>query len=180
MKLVPQRFLYDKRFQAYSLPGKLPRNVPPRYITPGNVPYPTLFRFVARFARVSIEDSCRNRFTSTVYFAQSQTTLFLFILFIEGMFRGGNNQGGIFRGRIFWSPDKKLSLNYYVYISFTSNVLQWLQLQVILSDITTIKVILSDTTIIQVISSDITTIEVIQLSAKQGYYNYTSFRTRIY
>ena len=45
-----------------------PRNVPPRYIPPRNVPLPTLFRFEARFARVRIEDSSRNRFTSTAYF----------------------------------------------------------------------------------------------------------------
>ena len=67
---------------------------------------PPMFRFVVRFSRVRIEDCSRNRFASTVYFAQSQTTLFPSILFMGGMFRGGNNRDGIFRGEIFRSPKK--------------------------------------------------------------------------
>ena len=60
---------------------------------------PTLFRLVARFARVMTEDSSRNSFASTVYFAQSQTTLFPCIPTFHGeMFRGGNNRGATFRG----------------------------------------------------------------------------------
>ena len=59
---------------------------------------PTLFQFVARFARTRIGDSSRNRFVSTVYFAQSQTTLFPCILFMGGMLWGGNNRVGTFRG----------------------------------------------------------------------------------
>ena len=58
----------------------------------------TVLRFVAGFARVRIENSSRNRFASTAYFAQSQTTLFPCILFMGGMFRGRNNWSGTFRG----------------------------------------------------------------------------------
>ena len=54
---------------------------------------PNVVPVLARFARVRIEDSSRNRFASTTYFAQSQTTLFPRILFM-----GGNNRGGTFRG----------------------------------------------------------------------------------
>ena len=67
------------------------RNVPIRYISPRNVPprqnriffwfVAALFRFVARFAHVRIEDSSGNSFTSTAYFAKPG--------FIGGgMFRG--------------------------------------------------------------------------------------------
>ena len=81
-----------------------PRNVPPRYIPPRNVPagknriffrfVAALFRFVAHFARVRIEDSSRSRFVSTAYFAQSQTTLFPCILFLGVSVREGISSGG--------------------------------------------------------------------------------------
>ena len=67
-----------------SLPDISPTDNSPQGTSP-----PTLFRFVARFARVRIGDSSRNRFASTAYFAQSQTTLFSCILFMRWMFRGG-------------------------------------------------------------------------------------------
>ena len=79
-----------------------PREIPPERFTsvysPKECSLPMLFLFVARFARVRIEDSSRNRFVSTAYFVQSQTMLFPCILFMGGMFRGGNNRGGTFRG----------------------------------------------------------------------------------
>ena len=75
-----------------------PRKIPPGTFHPGIFPQemypPTLFRLVARFARVRIEYSSRNRFASTAYFAQSRTTLFPCTLFMGGMFRGGNSRGG--------------------------------------------------------------------------------------
>ena len=65
-----------------------------RYTPPGKSPPPcfsvvTLFRFVARFPRVRIEDSSRNRFASTAYFAN------------PGTFRGEFSGGGIFLSRCF-------------------------------------------------------------------------------
>ena len=48
-----------------------------------------LFRFVARFARVRIEDSSGNRFASTAYFAKPG---------FVGNVPSGNNRGGTFRG----------------------------------------------------------------------------------
>ena len=85
-------------------PGKfLPERSTPVY-SPKEFFPPTLFRLVARFDRVRIQDSIRNRFTPTAYFAQSQTTLFPCILFMGGMFRGGHNRGGTYRWGIFrWS-----------------------------------------------------------------------------
>ena len=50
----------------------------------------TLFRFVARFASVRIEDSSGNRFASTAYFAKPY--------FVGGNVPGGNNRGGAFWG----------------------------------------------------------------------------------
>ena len=52
---------------------------PPRVFHPwGNTsappPPPTLFQFVAHFARVTIGDSSRNRFASTAYFAWEKTS----------------------------------------------------------------------------------------------------------
>ena len=54
---------------------------------------PTLFRFVARFARVRIEDSSWNRFVSTAYFAQSQTTLLPHAYFSWGECSWGKTTG---------------------------------------------------------------------------------------
>ena len=48
-----------------------------------------LFRFVARFARVRIEDSSENRFALMAYFAKPG--------FVGGNVPGGNNWGGTFR-----------------------------------------------------------------------------------
>ena len=61
----------------YTPPRKIP--TPPRFFVA------TLFRFVPRFARVRIEDSSRNRFASTAYFAK------------PGTFQGEFSVGGIFR-----------------------------------------------------------------------------------
>ena len=55
------------------------RYTPPREIfPPPRFSVATLFRFVARFALVRIEDYSRNWFTSTAYFIK------------PGTFRGGN------------------------------------------------------------------------------------------
>ena len=67
--------------------------------SPNDTSPPMLFRFVARFARVRIGNSSRNRFASTAYFAESKTSLFPCILFMGRMFRGGNNRSGTFRGK---------------------------------------------------------------------------------
>ena len=79
-------------------PGKFPPERSATVYSPKECSFPMLFRFVARFARVMNEDSSRKSFASTAYFAQSQTTLFPWIIFLGGMFRGGNNRGGTFRG----------------------------------------------------------------------------------
>ena len=77
-------------------PCVLLRLFPPPEVSPlrvfqpwGDTSPPMLFRLVARFARVRIGDSSRNRFASTAYFAQSQTTLFPCILFMGGISRWG-------------------------------------------------------------------------------------------
>ena len=57
-----------------------------------------VLRFLARFARVRIGVSSRNRFASTAYFAESQTTLFLCILFMGGISWGGIVREGIVHG----------------------------------------------------------------------------------
>ena len=44
--------------------------LPPGKFQPPHFFVATLFRFVARFACVRIEDSSRNRFASTAYFAK--------------------------------------------------------------------------------------------------------------
>ena len=64
------------------------RAFPPSFTPLGGLLPPTLFRLVARFARVRIGDSSQNRFASTAYFAQSQTTLFPCILFMGGKLGG--------------------------------------------------------------------------------------------
>ena len=48
-----------------------------------------LFRFVARFARVRVEDSSGNRFALTAYFTKPG--------FVGGNVPGGNNRDGTFR-----------------------------------------------------------------------------------
>ena len=53
----------------------------------------TLFPFVARFTRVRIEDSSRNRFTSSAYFAKS------------GTFRGEFSGGGEYFGHLIFCPE---------------------------------------------------------------------------
>ena len=102
--LYASRHICTMRVLGILPPGKFPPERSTPVYSPKEYSPPTLFRFVARFACVRIEDSSRNRFTSTAYFAQSQTTLFPCILFMGGMFRGGNNRGGTFRGGIFRSP----------------------------------------------------------------------------
>ena len=99
-------------------PGK--SSLPPRFFIAA------LFQFVARFARVSFEDSNRNRFASTAYFAKPDYVAFVATFFrfvarfarvrIEdssgnrfastayfakpGFVGGGNNRGGTFWGGI--------------------------------------------------------------------------------
>ena len=84
------------KYGSRSTPVKFPPERSTLVYSPKECSPPTLFRLVAR---VRIEDSSRNRFVSTAYFTQSQTTLFLCILFMGGMFRGGNNRGGSFWGK---------------------------------------------------------------------------------
>ena len=77
----------------YTPPQDIPSGTFHLGIFPQGMFPPTLFRFVARFASVRIEDSSRTRFASAAYFAQSQTTLFPCILFMGGMLRGGMFRG---------------------------------------------------------------------------------------
>ena len=57
---------------------------------------PMLFRFVACFARVRIEDSSRNRFVSKVYLLPDNVVSMH--AFHGGNVQEGNNRGGTFRG----------------------------------------------------------------------------------
>ena len=70
-----------------------------------------LFRFVARFARVRIEDSSFNRFASTAYFAKPG---FVGVKFSGGKQPGWNLPGGIFRGGICRSPLFYIFLNQFL------------------------------------------------------------------
>ena len=99
-----------QRFQIYSPLENSSRNVPPRYIPPRNVPprkkpnvffyrfVATLFRLIARFARVRIEDSSGNSFVSTAYFTKP--------CFVVGECSGGKEPGWNLPGGIFRSPIK--------------------------------------------------------------------------
>ena len=73
-------------------PGKFPAERSTPVYSPKECSPPTLFRLVVRFTRVRIGDSSRSRFAWTVYFAQSQTMLFPWTLFMGAMFRSPNFQ----------------------------------------------------------------------------------------
>ena len=93
-------------------PGQFPPDTSPLDTSPNVTSSPMLFRFAARFARVRIGDSSRNRFTSSAYFAQSQAKLFQCILFIGASIRGESARGGKAPGGTAWGWSVRSPVNH--------------------------------------------------------------------
>ena len=84
-------------------PGKFPPERSTPVYSPKECSLPTFFRFIARFARVRIEDSSRNRFASMAYFAKKPDNVVSMHTFHGGNVPGvepsrGNFLGGEYSG----------------------------------------------------------------------------------